>query len=130
MFTTAMTTSTASSKPPPPQTTSLPSTILCRDYGIPVIPPSNTSFPCEQCFDGTIQKYLWGFSCKSNASSNTIIGKCGLSFECVTTDIGECPYNEFCLNSSSGTFNIPYFYFLFKDKEIELVNIYLIILIL
>ena len=68
------------------------------DGGIDII------YECFNCYDGNTGKYLWGSSCKAKKlfSSTIVIGKCGLDYTCVTTEIGECPYNELCPESSTG----------------------------
>ena len=67
----------------------------------------DTEYDCyPQCWNGTIEKYLWGSSCKARKlfGSTILDGKCGNNYACVTNDIGKCPYNEYCPKSSQGRF--------------------------
>ena len=79
------------------QTISSSDAILC-DGSI------DTTYECYQCFDGVSVKYLWGSPCKAKKVSSTIAvnGKCGFEYACVTTDVGECPYNQYCPESPKG----------------------------
>ena len=89
-------------------TTAVPITVITQ-----TIPSSSTItcdgsidtvYECIQCGDDATSKYLWGNSCKAKKLFSTIMvtGVCGLNYACVTTDIGECPYNEFCPESLEG----------------------------
>ena len=64
----------------------------------------DTSYDCSECFDGTKQKYLWGSKCKARKyfSSTMLDGRCGMEYACVTSDIRECPYNQYCPESPQG----------------------------
>ena len=62
----------------------------------------DTAYECLQC--ATTSKYLWGSSCKAKKlfSTTMVTGVCGLEYACVTTDVGECPYNEYCPEALEG----------------------------
>ena len=79
------------------QTISSSAAILC-DGSI------DTKYECYQCFDGVSGKYLWRSPCKAKKlfSTTTANGKCGFEYACVTTDVGECPYNQYCPESAKG----------------------------
>ena len=81
-------------------------TILTTLLDIMIICDGNidTPYDCQQCMDVTIIKYLWGSNCKAKKllSSTTVRGRCGLDAACVTKDIGECPYNEYCPEPRQG----------------------------
>ena len=81
-------------------------TILTTLLDIMIICDGNidTPYDCQQCMDVAIIKYLWGSSCKAKKllSSTTVTGRCGLDAACVTKDIGECPYNEYCPEPRQG----------------------------
>ena len=66
----------------------------------------DAAYECLQCGDVTTSKYLWGSSCKAKKlfSTTMVIGVCGLDYACVTTGVGECPYNDFCTESIEGIF--------------------------
>ena len=95
MMTTAVPTTTST------QTSSALSDAIKCDGSI------NTIYECIQCFDGSSQQYQWGSSCSAKKLFSTIEvnGKCGLDYACVTTDIGDCPYNEYCPEESEGIFS-------------------------
>ena len=62
----------------------------------------DTAYECFQCYDGEAEKYLWGRQCKAKKllSSTMINGRCGMEYACVTNEIGDCPYNDYCPESS------------------------------
>ena len=64
----------------------------------------DSQYGCQQCMDVISIKYLWGSQCEAKKllSSNMVRGKCGLDAACVTTDIGDCPYDEYCPESTQG----------------------------
>ena len=78
-------------------TTSFSLVILC-DGNI------DSQYGCQQCMDVISIRYLWGSNCEAKKllSSNMVRGKCGLDAACVTTDIGDCPYDEYCPESTQG----------------------------
>ena len=101
---TAMVTSTVSATI---STSSVPITLIAQTSTHIVIHCDgsiDTVYECYQCFDGVAGKYLWGSTCKAKKllSTTTLNGKCGLEYSCVTSNIGECPYNEYCPESTSG----------------------------
>ena len=125
--TTSIYTTTSTSTDP---TTSIPTTIIVTRMAtttmsttavpIPIIsqtaPSSSaitcdgsidTAYECIQCVDDATSKYLWGNSCKAKKlfSTTMVTGVCGLNYACVTTDVGECPYNEFCPEPLDGMSN-------------------------
>ena len=81
-------------------------TVLTTPLDIMIICDGNidTPYDCQQCMDVKIIKYLWGSNCKAKKllSSTTVRGRCGLDAACVTKDIGECPYDEYCPEPRQG----------------------------
>ena len=59
---------------------------------------------CFECYNSSILEYLWGSKCEAKRMFSTTVmeGRCGLDYACITTDIGDCPYNEYCPQSSQG----------------------------
>jgi len=62
-------------------------------------------YNCFECYDGYNGKYLWGNTCyaKDFGADTYTKGVCGNEYKCFKegTDIGECPYDEYCPSKTS-----------------------------